>query len=193
MKKAMFSIIALSLLALVSCQKQQKSPKPSHVTIAEAPEDSALYKQIDYDGILNHKFYPDSANGPSFFAPPPCVPLTKLNLQGETLKTVIAHSGEPDTASVALNIYDTRTTDDYNWNFCMLLYEVSEILPLYIDSNFDSTPWVIFFGSWNTPQLKYPKLAIAFISLGDELYAFYGYNYKTCDCLETPEKFKLYE
>ena len=84
-----------------------------------------------------------------------------------------------------------RQIDDYNWNFCTLWDEVFWIM----DENVRSidSPFAIFVAIWNTPKLKYKKLAIAFIGMGTEFYAFYGSNYNTADCLEHPEECKLFE
>ena len=168
-----------------SCRKSSSIPEPTSIKVSV--KESSLRSGINYDGIINHNRYRKYTEGAEY----PYIPISKLNLQGKTLKDVVKKYGNPSISSVAYDFSGMRQIDDYSWNFCTLWDEVFWIM----DENVRSidSPFAIFVAIWNTPKLKYKKLAIAFIGMGTEFYAFYGSNYNTADCLEHPEECKLFE
>lgn len=189
-KKIMSKILISSLIFCAFCtfHSCRKSSSIPEVTSIKVPvKESSLHDGINYDGIINHNRYRKYTEGAEY----PYIPISKLNLQGKTLKYVVKKYGNPSISSIAYNFDGIRQIDDYSWNFCTLWDEVFWIM----DENIRSIdpPLAIFVAIWNTPKLKYKKLAIAFIGIGEEFYTFYGSNYNTADCLEHPEECKLFE
>ena len=88
-KTLISTLIFCAFCAFHSCRKSSSIPESTSIKVSV--KESSLRSGINYDGIINHNRYRKYTEGAEY----PYIPISKLNLQGKTLKDVVKKYGNP--------------------------------------------------------------------------------------------------